>query len=485
MPLSSRLSDRDSRAADRPLGLVLPVTAAKPPALLAARILQFQATVLSHPTFTEAAAAFATEIASMLHFDRAAIGFIRRGSATVVATSHSVDFQPDAELFGAFGAAMDEALDQSSTIAVPALPGTRPLITLANAELGRRYGGPVCSIPLVNRGRAFGALTLVRAGGAAPRQEEVTLCEHLACIVGPILELKWQGSRAWHGRLLDDARVAARKIIEPGNVGAKACVAFIAAAALGMLLVPVQYRVGAPARIEGSIQRALVAPSDGFLRQVHARPGDRVKAGEVVAELAVEDLHLERRKWESELTQHENAASAALARTDRAQFVINQAKADEAGAALDLVQTQLSRTRIVAPFDGIVIKGDLSQSLGAPLRRGEVLLTIAPADQFRLLIDVDERDISAVRAGVRGSVALGAMTDRALAFRVEKVTPVASTRDGRNSFEVEGKLEASPSILRPGLQGIAKIDAGERTLAWIWTHRLVDWLRLTLWSWGV
>jgi multidrug resistance efflux pump len=228
-----------------------------------------------------------------------------------------------------------------------------------------------------------------------------------------------------------------------------------------------------------------VAPSDGFLRQVYARPGDQVKADQVLAELAEDDLRLERRRWESELTQHENAASAALARTERAQFVINQAKADEARAQLELVDTQLSRTRVVAPFDGVVIKGDLSQSLGAPLRRGEVLLTVAPADRYRLLIEVDERDIPDVRAGQTGTLALGALSDRALAFRIARVTPVASTRDARNFFEVEGEFDEAPAKMRPGLQGVAKIDAGTRPLVWIWTHRMVDWLRLTLWSWGM
>ncbi|MGZ5259988.1 MAG: efflux RND transporter periplasmic adaptor subunit, partial [Burkholderiales bacterium] len=303
-------------------------------------------------------------------------------------------------------------------------------------------------------------------------------------ITGPILELKWESERSWRERLLRSLRVNARRLVEPGNGVAKMGVAVAIAILLALLFVPVQYRIGAQARIEGSIQRALVAPSDGFLRQVYARPGDIVKANQVVAELGGEDLRLERRKLESELTQHENAASAALSRADRTQFVINQAKADEARAQLGLVDAQLSRARIVAPFDGIVIKGDLSQSLGAPLRRGDVLLTVAPAHEFRLLIDVDERDIGGVRSGQKGSVALGAL-DRTLTFDVVRVTPVASTREDRNVFEVEGKLRETASTLRPGLQGVAKLEAGYRPLAWIWTHRLVDWMRMTLWSVGV
>jgi hypothetical protein len=98
---------------------------------------------------------------------------------------------------------------------------------------------------------------------------------------------------------------------------------------------------------------------------------------------------------------------------------------------------------------------------------------------------VDERDIAAIVPGQKGSVALGALSDRALPVRVARVTPVAVARDGRNFFEVEGALDEIVPALRPGLQGIAKIEAGRRPLAWIWTHRFLDWLKLTLWSWGL
>ena len=486
MPLTSAASELDTRGAERALGLVSGLNAGKTPAPpLAARILQFQATVLSQETFAAAAAAFATDIASVLRFDRAAIGFSIRSSTRVVATSHTADFEPRSELFNAFAAAMDEALDQCCTVTYPAIPGARPLVALAHAELSRRYGGAVCSVPLVSQGRIFGVVTLVRNDGPLTGADEVALCEHLACIVGPVLELKWQSERSWHARLFAAVGKHAHRFVEPGNVALKAGAAAAAIALVALFFVPVQYRIGAQARIEGSIQRALVAPGDGFLRTVHVRPGDRVKSGQIVAELAEEDLSNERRKQESELVQHENAASAALARGDRAQFVIEQGKADEARAQLDLIRSQLSRTRIVAPFDGVVIKGDLSQSLGAPVRRGEVLVTIAPVDQFRLLVEVDERDVALIRSGAKGSLALGAFSERSLPFDVERITPVAVAREGRNFFEVEGKLEDSIATLRPGLQGVAKIEAGECTLAWAWTHRVLDWLRIALWSWGL
>jgi multidrug efflux pump subunit AcrA (membrane-fusion protein) len=280
-------------------------------------------------------------------------------------------------------------------------------------------------------------------------------------------------------------RAAVRVLGEPGHTAAKGSLGLGAAALLAALCIPVPYRIGGEARIEGAIQRALVAPADGFLRHVHARPGDRIAADAVLVELAPDDLRLEQRKWQSELAQHENAASAALARGDRAQYAINQARADEARAQLELADSHLERARILAPFDGVVIKGDLATSLGAPVRRGDVLLTVAPGDRFRLLVEIDERDIAGVTVGQKGHVALGALAERALAFVVAKVTPVAVTRDGRNFFEVEGRLEDSPALLRPGLQGVARIEAGRHPLAWIWTHRFSETVRVALWSWGL
>jgi multidrug resistance efflux pump len=256
------------------------------------------------------------------------------------------------------------------------------------------------------------------------------------------------------------------------------------AAVLGLCVWPVDFRVGAAARIEGAVQRVVAAPMDGFLSKSYVRPGDTVKAGDVLLEMADQDLVLEQRKLEAALAQHENAIAAALARADRAQFVISQGKASEASAQLDLLRQQLARTKLAAPIDGVIIKGDMSQNLGAPVQRGDALLTLAPAEQYRLIVEVDERDVAHIRPGQKGQLALAASPAEPLAFVVERVTPVSAVREGRNVFEVQAHLQASTTPLRPGLQGVAKIEAGAASAAWIWGHRAANWLRLALWSWG-
>jgi multidrug resistance efflux pump len=149
---------------------------------------------------------------------------------------------------------------------------------------------------------------------------------------------------------------------------------------------------------------------------------------------------------------------------------------------LALAEEKLARTRILAPFDGIVVSGDLSQMLGSPVEKGKTLFEIAPLDSYRLILQVDERDVRYVAVGQGGTVALAGRPGDPVPMTVSKITPVTVAEEGRNSFRVEALLSETGLQLRPGMEGIAKINSGRRPIAWIWLHSLVDWLRLVAWK---
>jgi multidrug efflux pump subunit AcrA (membrane-fusion protein) len=137
---------------------------------------------------------------------------------------------------------------------------------------------------------------------------------------------------------------------------------------------------------------------------------------------------------------------------------------------------------LVAPFAGIVARGDLSQSLGSPVERGEVLFEVAPLDDYRIIVEIDERDISMVSAGQTGKLTLAALPGESFELRVQRIIPVSTSEGGRNFFRAEANVESPPALLRPGMEGVAKVEVGRGTLLWIWTHNMTDWLRLWLWS---
>jgi biotin carboxyl carrier protein len=446
-------------------------------------VLQIQAAVLSQARADEAAAVFATRLAQWLTFDRVSVGLVEKGYARVIATSHGAAVDAQQEQNRLIAAAMDEAIDQGATICVPAAAAA-PRITLAHAALRRSGSGLACSIPIVHLGSIAGAVTLERTAEQPLSREALERCEHVVSLAGPLLALRAESELSAAARVRRSLAQQWRRLRDPRELPFKLALAGGILLLLFVLFVPLPYSVSAVTRLEGSVQRALVAASDGFIQQIAARPGDKVKQGQVLAELAQQDLQLERSKRGSELAQHVNAYSTAFARADRALLMVSQAKMDEARAQLELVESQLERTQVKAPFDGVVISGDLTQQLGAPIQRGAVLMVVAPADGYRLIVEVDERDINDVKAGAAGRVALAAMPGTTHGFHIERVTPLAATREGRHFFEVEGKLDASSAALRPGLQGVARIDAEARPLASMVFGRLVNWLRLRLWSWG-
>jgi RND family efflux transporter MFP subunit len=448
-------------------------------------LLEMTATFLMQGEVRDAATALATELASQLGCDRVVLASFERGRLHIEGVSHASQFDRRANLLVATLGAMTEALDQREPVIWPPERESRLIVTHSHAELAQSSGaGGVATFPLLHEGRQVGALTLERAHGARFDAPTIELVRALASMLGPLLELQ----RARHETLPAHAArkaVAFReRLIGPGYGGLKLGVALAAAAVLFLAFADGTYRVVADARIEGDVQRAITVPFAGYVREAVARAGDTVRTGQLLARLDDRDLRVERARLEAQRSQLAQQYRDAMAKQDRAQARIVSAQMAQAEAQAALVDEQLARTEVVAPFDGVVVSGDLTQSLGAPLERGQVMYEVAPLDAYRIVLKVTEQDIADVKVGQPGELVLTPMPGQRYAFKVVKITPVSTAADGRNLFRVEADLDpAADARLRPGMEGVAKIDIGERRLAWVWTRRLVDWVTLKAWSW--
>jgi len=447
-------------------------------------VLDLVASAVEHEGSYEAAMAFVTRLATALDCDRVSLGFVSRGHVRVSVLSHTAEFGKQTNLMRAIGSAMDEAMDQHEVVIYPLSPDATPLVTRAHEELSRQHGaGAILTIPLENKGRFIGGLTLERPADNPFDKATVETCEIAASVVGPILDTKRTEDR-WLIRKAAESFVRQlKRLLGPGYLVRKLILLLVLALVILFYLFEVDYRVTAPTSIEGAVQRVVAAPYNGYIKEAPIRAGDVVKKGEVLCLLDDRDLRLERIKWLTEREQLIKQYHEAMAKHDRAQIRITRAKIDQAKAQISLLDEQLARTKVTAPFNGIVMSGDLSQSLGAPVERGQVLFEVAPLDQYRVIAEVDERDITEIAVGQRSELVLPSMPGKAFPFVVEKITPVSMAKEGRNYFRVEGRLDESSERLRPGMEGIGKITIDRRKLIWVWTHKAIDWLRLQLWRW--
>jgi multidrug efflux pump subunit AcrA (membrane-fusion protein) len=439
---------------------------------------------LAREGFAESAMAVVGRLAAQAGCSRVSLGVRRGATVQVKVISHSAQFGQRMALVSGLAAAMDEALDQNSLVLFPA-PPDQWLATSAHEALSRAQGGgQVLTIPMLVADRFSGAICFERPADQPFDRETIETLELATSVVGPILEEKRLNDRWLIVKAGDSAATQLKRLLGPGYWGRKLIAAAVIAAAAFLSVAQGAYEIDADAEIEGLVRRAVVAPYDGFIKEASARPGDTVKQGQEVAALEDRDLLLERLKWVTERQQRAFEYDKALANKQPAVGNVAKAQIDQAEAQIKLIDAQLERIKLRAPIDGQVVSGDLSQLIGTAVQRGLVLFEIAPLDVYRIWLDVDERDIEAVKPGETGHLVVTALPLLRLPFIIDKVTPIAEVRGGRNAFRVEGKLTENPPELRPGMQGVGKIAVGRKNLAWIWAHPILDSARLWAWRWS-
>jgi biotin carboxyl carrier protein len=406
-----------------------------------------------HRSIEASTMALANEMAGRLQCDRVSIGILnrRRNGIDLKAISHTASFIKKSPTVDIIENAMEEALDQRGSVSVPAVASTDRRIAIAHRALVEAAGGrsAVTSVVMASRGRSVGVITLERHRDQSFRDSEIALCDTIAGLVGPILDLQHENGRLISGRAVDSIHEGARALFGPRRPALKLAAIFSLAVAVTLAVVSGEHTVSAKSVTEGSVQRAIVAPYDGFVQSAPIRAGDRVHEGDLLAKLNDKDLVLDQLKARGDRDRLRQKYRDALAKHDRPEMIALAAQVRQSEAQLALVDEKLAKSRISAPFGGIVVSGDLSQNLGSPVERGKLLFEIAPLDHYRVVLQVDERDIGYVGVGQTGRLALAGLPARPLPLKVTKVTPVAAADEGRNFFRVEAHLDDESVILRP------------------------------------
>jgi hypothetical protein len=447
-------------------------------------VLSVLAAADTHDRFEPTAIAMANEIARRFGADRVSIGMLRRQSLRVAAMSHSTRFDKRSQLVQGLEAAMQEAFDQHAPVAAPTTQRTARRINVAHTTLAEREGvGAVLSVLLSAAGSPVGVLTLERPPNGTFDDTDLEVLQLIANALGPLLESRYRQERWFGGQSAAIVWKGWAALADRERPSSRLAAVVGLAAMVAVAFWPATFRIGAKAVVEGQNLRVAPAPFDGFISAATVRAGDTVRAGQEIARLDDRDLQLERLKFEMEEQRLVRRQREAAAKHERAAIAILAAQIEQARSQLELVNERLRRTRITTPIDGVVVSGDLSQMLGAPVSQGKVLFEIAPMSAYRLVVHVDERDIGFVAVGQKGLLLLKGVSERELPIEVTRASAVAVSDEGHNVFKIEAAIASSDQELRPGMEGIAKIEVGEKSLAAIWLRPIIERLRLLVWSW--
>lgn len=204
------------------------------------------------------------------------------------------------------------------------------------------------------------------------------------------------------------------------------------------------------------------AQTDGRVVALPVEKGARVKAGQLICRLAVDDREARLAQARALVGQRQlefDAAAQLAAKGYRAETQVAGAKAqlDAAKAQVAQREVELTYTRIVAPFDGVI--DDRPAEIGDYLQKGQECAIIVDEDPYLVVGEVSERNVAAISVGDRGKVRLldGAEIEGKVRFIARIANPATRT------FRIELEVANPGRRLRDGLTAEIRVAVRSAT----------------------
>jgi RND family efflux transporter MFP subunit len=372
--------------------------------------------------------------------------------------------------------AEDEGADQG--YAAPARPAGHQ--ALLDSLEGMHH---VTSLPMRDgSGQAQAVLIAVSNNQPLPQDSVNQALLMLEMVYPRLADSRWRDANVFQ-RLRQSTLARLELYVGPGRPWLKFGTLFASVLLLVMLFVQVPYRVEASAQLITDSTRLLTSQNDGRLLDVLVDVGDTVKQGQPLAKLDTTDLQQQLAEVQSEIQRYASEEDKARAGGALAEMQVAQARRLQSEARLMRVAYFLQQARTEAPFDGVVVEGERRNLLGSSVKRGDKLFRIAQVRDLYVVLQVPEHAIRDLHSDAQAELLLLSQPDQPIRLKVSSFVPMAQVKgEEGNQFVLKAQiLDPVAPWWRPGMTGLAKIDAGSRNISWVLFHRTIDKLRLWFW----
>jgi len=257
----------------------------------------------------------------------------------------------------------------------------------------------------------------------------------------------------------------------------------IAAAAIGLVLVPIPLRVQGNATVNAVVDSQVQARVEGVVRRVFVQEGQRVNAGDPIAELESWNYRAALSAAEAKYQEAVSARNRALASNDSTNAGIEQVQADYWRSEVERARERLDQTTIRAVRAGVVATPHVEEAVGRHLDSGQKLADITSMESASVDVTIDESDMRLLRTGERASIKLDAFPMQTFRGSVAVVSPIGYPGAEDQIYYARLNVPNPQALLRPGMQGQAKILSGWRPAGYVIFRGPAMWLYRKLWSW--
>jgi multidrug resistance efflux pump len=446
-----------------------------------ATMLGLAAEIMQQPNFAAATLSLVNGLTAQWQLLHASLGWVSYGQIKVVAISHLDRFERNASDTQRIAAALIPAviLGQEVWWSADESHDDTDALTILAQNLGTNS---IALVPIPDaQGISQAVLLLAFAGDAKPRNLD-TLQLALE-LIQPRLSDLYAQSLSIQRRTLQHLRNATERLFGPEHALLKLSSILFILLALYLTFGTWYYRVDASAQFNTDATRLISAQFDGRIDQVYATAGDFVEADSLLFSLDTRELLQQRNELSAEITKTSTEMNKFRADGLLAETEIANSRLEQVNAKADRIDSYLAQAVSTAPFDGVIVEGEKKDLIGAPVKKGDRIFRIAKVEGLFVTLMVSEKEMRHIHPQAYGEIALLSQPSYNIPIRVNSVIPVAQVKGQEgNQFMIKADLLEEPQAWwRPGMTGLARIDVGDKNVAWVLTHRVVDRLRLLLW----
>ncbi len=234
--------------------------------------------------------------------------------------------------------------------------------------------------------------------------------------------------------------------------------------------------VALPGTLRANQQVTLHAKVPGYVKSIAVDQGDRVAAGQLLAELELPELIAERARHEAEVRVAQAELRRIAAAQAKAPDLITPQAADAAKARLEIAEAALAQNtallrfgRIVAPFAGTVTARNVDVGAFVPAATAganpaaAAIVTVMDYAVVRARVAVPEIEAARIAVGQPVLLATEALPGRT--FRGTVTRHFGALDEATRSLAIEVDIPNPDGALRPGMYVLARIGVEKHTNA--------------------
>jgi RND family efflux transporter MFP subunit len=237
-----------------------------------------------------------------------------------------------------------------------------------------------------------------------------------------------------------------------------------------------------PGRLEAWSEAPVYARTNGYVRRWYADIGDRVHAGQLLAEIDTPEVDqqlgaaraalataganrsladITAKRWDRLITTH--AVSQQEVDQRHGDLAAREAMENEARADVSRLQALTNFKRIVAPFDGVITSRatDIGQLIVAGDARSSPLFSVSDTNRLRLYVNVPENYAPTLQPGLVAQFTVADHPGQVFSAELVRMADAVSASSG--AMLVQLRFDNSAGLVRPG--AYAQVSLPTRTPA--------------------